>query len=189
MTKSASAHDGLSRQRFKPALPSLPMQDVPAAIAELERAVQQRGLVGAMIDDKVNARTYDDPQFLPFWQAAEALGALICSFIRATRPSVVGIPQPRAGICRNTIGNPGGSGHHLCRPSSIGGVLDQVSRFENLPGPRRRLCLFRGIGRMDRGWQVRAEARANINRPPSSYLNQLLLRLPDPQRAGPADVD
>jgi predicted TIM-barrel fold metal-dependent hydrolase len=31
----------------------IPMQDVPAAIAELDRAVNKLGLVGAMIDDKV----------------------------------------------------------------------------------------------------------------------------------------
>ena len=29
-----------------------------------------------------------------------------------------------------------------------------------------------GIGRMDRGWQVRKEARINIQQPPSSYLNR-----------------
>ena len=27
-----------------------------------------------------------------------------------------------------------------------------------------------GIGRMDRGWQVRPEARVNISKPPSEYL-------------------
>jgi aminocarboxymuconate-semialdehyde decarboxylase len=29
-----------------------------------------------------------------------------------------------------------------------------------------------GIGRMDRGWQVRAEARAHIQQPPSTYLRK-----------------
>jgi hypothetical protein len=35
------------------------MQDVKAAIAELDRSANQLGRVGAMIDDKVNGRTYD----------------------------------------------------------------------------------------------------------------------------------
>lgn len=47
---------------------------VPAAIAELDRAVNQLGLAGAMIDDKVNGHTYDEPEFLPLWQAAEQMG-------------------------------------------------------------------------------------------------------------------
>ena len=29
------------------------------------------------------------------------------------------------------------------------------------------------MGRLDRGWQVRSEARVNIQRPPSTYLNRL----------------
>ena len=29
------------------------------------------------------------------------------------------------------------------------------------------------MGRLDRGWQVRSEARVNINRPPSYYMNRI----------------
>ena len=63
-------------ERFK-GFAQIPMQDVPAAIAELDRAVNKLGLVGAMIDDKVNGRTYDDPVFMPLWKAAEQMGALM----------------------------------------------------------------------------------------------------------------
>jgi predicted TIM-barrel fold metal-dependent hydrolase len=54
-------------------LATLPMLDIPTAIAELERAVVQLGLKGAMINDHVNGRTFDEPEFLPFWKAAEQL--------------------------------------------------------------------------------------------------------------------
>ena len=44
--------------------------------------------------------------------------------------------------------------------------------------PALRVCLCHGggytcygIGRMDRGWQVRSEARVNIPQPPSAYLS------------------
>src|SRR5262245_30773458 len=50
--------------RFK-GFAQIPMQDVKAAIDELDRSVNQLSLVGAMIDDKVNGRTYDDPEFMP----------------------------------------------------------------------------------------------------------------------------
>ena len=45
--------------------------------------------------------------------------------------------------------------------------------------PDLRICLSHGggyvcfgIGRMDRGWQVRPEARVNISQPPSAYLDK-----------------
>ena len=41
-------------------LANLPMQDVKASVAELERSVTQLGLKGAMIGDHVNGKTYDD---------------------------------------------------------------------------------------------------------------------------------
>ena len=53
----------------------------------------------------------------------------------------------------------------------FGGVMDAC--------PHLKICLAHGggytcfgIGRMDRGWQVRSEARVNIPRPPSTYLNK-----------------
>jgi aminocarboxymuconate-semialdehyde decarboxylase len=51
----------------------------------------------------------------------------------------------------------------------FGGVMDKC--------PDLKVCLAHGggstcfgIGRMDRGWQVRAEARVHIQQPPSAYL-------------------
>ena len=56
---------------------TLPMQDVNAAVAELERSVNELGLKGAQIADHVNNKTLDHEDFIPFWSAAEQLGALI----------------------------------------------------------------------------------------------------------------
>ena len=58
-------------------LANLPMQDVKASVAELERSVTQLGLKGAMIGDHVNNKTYDEPEFYPLWEAAEQLGAVV----------------------------------------------------------------------------------------------------------------
>jgi aminocarboxymuconate-semialdehyde decarboxylase len=45
--------------------------------------------------------------------------------------------------------------------------------------PDLKICLAHGggytcfgIGRMDRGWQVRSEARLHIDKPPSAYLRK-----------------
>ena len=152
--------------RFK-GFATLPMQDTRAAIAELDRAVNQLGMVGAMIDDKVNEKTYDEPEFLPFWQAAEQMGALI--FIHQGDPTVVESRTERYHL-PNTIGNLVDRAITFAS-FTYGGVMDQC--------PDLKVCLAHGggytcfgIGRMDRGWQVRSEARANISSPPSAYLRR-----------------
>ena len=71
---------------------TIPVQDFKVAIAELDRPVNQLGLVGAMIDDKVNGRTYDEPDILPVCQAAEQMGALM--FINRAVNDCVKVTHP-----------------------------------------------------------------------------------------------
>jgi len=52
---------------------TLPMQDISAAVAELERVMLELKLKGVIVSDHVNGRTYDEPEFLPFFEAAEEL--------------------------------------------------------------------------------------------------------------------
>src|SRR6266850_1226707 len=62
---------GLTRQspqRFA-GLATLPVQDVKAAIDELERAVTVLGLKGAELDTVVNGENWDEPKFLPLFKA------------------------------------------------------------------------------------------------------------------------
>ncbi|MXZ91478.1 MAG: amidohydrolase [Chloroflexi bacterium] len=148
-------------------LATLPMQDVRSAIAELERAVATLGFKGAMINDHVNGRTYDDPAFLPFWQAAERMGAVL--LIHQANPTMVA-PRIDRYHLPNTIGNL--AERAVTFASFVfGGVMDQC--------PDLKVCLAHGggytcfgAGRMDRGWLVRREARVNITQPPSEYLNR-----------------
>ena len=146
-------------------LANVPMQDVNAAIAEMERAMVELRLKGVMIDDHVNGVTLDDPRFYPFWKAAEELNAFI--LIHQSRSTVV---TPRLDR------------YHL--PNSIGNLVDRAVTFatfvfggviDKFPGLTVCLChgggyTCFGIGRMDRGWQVRPEARVDISKPPSEYL-------------------
>ncbi|MBF8268282.1 MAG: Amidohydrolase [Dehalococcoidia bacterium] len=149
-------------------LATLPMQDIPAAIAELERAVGKLGLKGAMIGDNVNGRWYDEPEFLPFFKAADQAGALILFHQLAGVPVVD--RRTRRYHLGNTIGN-------LVQRSMayaslvFGGVMDAC--------PNLQVCLCHGggyvcfgVGRMDRGWEVRPEARVHIKQPPSKYLRR-----------------
>src|SRR6185503_18104168 len=56
---------------------TVPMQDVKAAIDELEHAVTRLGLKGAELDTNVNGEQWDEPKFLPFFKAAEQMGAVL----------------------------------------------------------------------------------------------------------------
>ena len=148
-------------------LATLPMQDTKAAVAELERAVLQLGLKGAMINDHVNGRTLDHPDFLPFWKAAEEMGALIL-FHQASE----------------TLVSPRTSGYHLS--NSVGNLVDRTVTFATLVFsglmdrfPDLKICLAHGggytcfgLGRMDRAWEVREEAKANIPNLPSTYARR-----------------
>ena len=152
-------------QRFG-GLATLPMQDVPASIGELERAVGQLGLKGAMLDDTVNGRSYDEPDFLPLFQAAEQAGALIM-FHQGSR-TIVGQRIGRYHLA-NTVGNlveRSLTFAHLV----LGGVMDKC--------PDLKICLCHGggyvchgIGRMDDAWQ-RRRASVGSSQPPSAYLRR-----------------
>ena len=131
-------------------LATLPMQNVEAAIVELERSMNQLGLKGAQINDHVNGRTLDEPEFLPFWQAAEQLGALIL-FHQVENDTIVNFRTSSYNL-GNSIGNL--ADRTVTFASLVfGGVMDRY--------PELKVCLAHGggytcfgSGRLDRGWQV-----------------------------------
>ena len=145
----------------------LPMQDIGAAIEELDRAVNTLGLKGAMIGDHVNQTMYDDPRFGPFWAAAEQMGAVI--LLHQASPTITKGRIDRYHLS-NTVGNP--TERTLDFAALVfGGVMDAY--------PDLKICLAHGggyacfaAGRMDWGWRWRPVARENISEPPSTYLNR-----------------
>ena len=149
---------------------TLPMQDVNAAIAELERSMNELGLKGAQIADHVNNKTLEHEDFVPFWSAVEQLGALI--FFHQEGDDTIVKPRDTKGYAiDNSIGNLADRAVTFAT-LVFGGVLD---RFPDL-----KVCLAHGggfacfgAGRMDRGWQVRSEARALGAGIPSTYLDRV----------------
>jgi aminocarboxymuconate-semialdehyde decarboxylase len=153
-------------QRFA-GLGTLPMQDVKAAVGELERCMTQLGLKGVEINDHINGRTLEEAEFRPFWRAAEQMGAVV--FFHQAGETLVSARSTR---------------YHL--PNSIGNLVDRAVTFATLVHggvmdayPDLKIVLGHGggytcygIGRMDHAWQVRTEARAHITQPPSAYLRR-----------------
>ncbi len=148
-------------------LGTLPMQDVKAAIAELERCMVNLGLKGAEINDHINGRTLEEPEFRPFWKAAEQMGA--CIFFHQAGQTLVASRSKRYHL-PNTIGNLADRAVTFAT-LVFGGVMDAYPDLKIVLGHGGGYTCF-GIGRMDHGWQVRSEARAHITQPPSAYLRR-----------------
>jgi aminocarboxymuconate-semialdehyde decarboxylase len=148
-------------------LGTLPMQDVKASIAELERCMVKLGLKGAEINDHINGRTLEEPEFRPFWKAAEQMGA--CIFFHQAGETLVAARSKRYHL-PNTIGNLADRAVTFAT-LVFGGVMDAHPDLKIVLGHGGGYTCF-GIGRMDHGWQVRSEARVHITQPPSAYLRR-----------------
>ena len=145
---------------------TLPLQDTDASVAELERAVRDLGLVGAIVDTNVLGEDWDSPQLLPVLQAAEALGAIV--FVHPGLPRVAKM-LPNYHL-RNVIGNPLET--TIAVASMIyGGALDQVPDLKVLLAHGGGFCCA-DVGRFDHSYSVRPEAQG-AELLPSAYLRRL----------------
>ncbi len=148
------------------ALATLPLNDPAASVAELDRAMRELHLPGAMLFSNVNGVALSDPRYRPLYEKADELGAVL--HIHPTSP--VGVESmteywlmPLLGFTFDTT---------LAAAKLVfSGV---AGRF-----PRIRWALSHLGGaipylaeRLDRGYHAFEECRAHIDRPPSDYLKR-----------------
>jgi len=146
------------------ALATLPLNEPGAAARELERAIKDLGMPGAMVFSNVNHTALADERFAGLWKTADDLGAVI--YIHPTDPLGVDAMldywlMPLVGFLFDTT---------LAASKLVfSGV---VARH-----PRIRWVLTHMGGaipylaeRLDRGYRAFAECRRHIDRPPSEYL-------------------
>jgi aminocarboxymuconate-semialdehyde decarboxylase len=146
------------------ALATLPLNDPGASVVELERAVKELGLPGAMVFSNVNHVALADRRYEPLWKKADELAAVI--YIHPTDPAGVEAMMefwlmPLVGFLMDTT---------LAASKLVfSGVVERY--------PRVRWVLTHMGGaipylaeRLDRGYRAFSECRANISRPPSEYL-------------------
>ena len=160
----AAEHPG----RFE-SIGTVPLQDPPAAAAELDR-LMAAGMKGVEIATTVRGARLDQAGLDPVWEAAEALGAFI----------LLHPMTPLAGVdlsgffMENMVGRPAETTIALAG-LILSGVLD---RFPGL-----KLCAVHGggfapfqIGRLDRGYRAKSElVAASISRPPGDYLKSVFV--------------
>lgn len=149
-------------------LGAVPLQDVDAAIRELDHAVNRLGLAGVEIGSNVNSVVIGDPRLEPFFAAAEAWGAAI--FVHALRPAgmdrLVGPP-----VLEQVVAFPGEVG--LAAASMItGGTLARH--------PGLRIAFSHGGGtlrailpRLQHAWNAFAMLREGIEEPPLALARRM----------------
>lgn len=148
-------------------LGTLPLQDVDASIAELDRIVDELGFTGIEICTSVNGTDFDDPRFRPLLERIQELDVLV-----VMHPNGFSHGERLAEYYLiNTIGMPMDSTVALGR-MIFGGVFE---RFPDL-----KVCVVHGGGylpfysaRFDHAYHAREDCREHITHPPSAYLRRL----------------
>ncbi len=149
-------------------LGAVPLQDMDLAIRELEYVVKVLGFAGVEVGSNINGAPIGAPQFDPFFEACEALGAAV--FVHAIRPAgmdrLVG-PAP----LQQVLGYPGDVG--LAAASVITSNL-LVRR------PALRVAFSHGGGtlasllpRMQQGWGVFPALKDSITLAPREQARRL----------------
>ncbi len=130
--------------RFK-GMAMVTMQDPATAISEMASAMSD-GFAGVVLSDHVGPRTYDEPEFLPFFQAAEELGAILF-FHQGGGDTCVGSRIERYKLT-NAVGNL--TERTLLYATLVfGGIMDRFPDLKPLLAHGGGYTAY-GIARMDK---------------------------------------
>ena len=153
-----------TREKRFAALATLPLNDPEESARELDRAMTELRLPGAMVFSNVNRMALADDAFEPLWTKANELGAVL--YIHPTDPAGVESMleywlMPLVGFLFDTT---------LAASRLVfSGVVDRYPRIQwvltHMGGAIPYLS-----ERLDRGWRAFADCRRHIDKPPSEYL-------------------
>lgn len=151
------------------ALATLPLNSPEGAAAELERAVRELGLAGAMVFSNVGGVALADGRYEELWRTADDLGAVI--HIHPVDP--VGVEamtdywlMPLVGFLMDTT---------LAAAKLVfSGVVERHPRIRWVLGHLGGAIPYLAE-RLDRGYEAFEECRVHISRPPSDYLREFYL--------------
>lgn len=162
-------------QRFI-SIASLPLQDVPAAIAELDRAVDHLHMRGAMLFSHIQGQPLDAPAFEPFYAHAAARGVPLV--LHPTVPSWGAAIKDHAMI--PMFGFMVDTSIAMLR-LILGGVLERHPTL-TIVHPHAGGVLPYVMGRVEEQTEVKKRGNTHITQPPSAYYKRVYLDLvsPDP---------
>jgi aminocarboxymuconate-semialdehyde decarboxylase len=165
-------NDGIARmvaarpERLR-GMATLPIQDPDAAIIELERVVREHGFRSVELGCRVRGELLAEPRFRPVLRRAQELGVFVF-----THPYVAGSLPPDLGCYY--LGNLAGlpldtalMAAHLM----FSGVLDELPDLDIILAHGGGYLPYQ-IGRLEHGYRVRKEARANASSSPLKLLRR-----------------
>jgi aminocarboxymuconate-semialdehyde decarboxylase len=147
-------------------LGTMPLHVPSLAVTELERCMRDLGLKGVAISTTAGGMELGDPALRPFWEKAEALGAVVYIHPGGNRDR-----RFKRFHLWNSVGQ---AFEEAMAISSLmyDGVLDAF--------PRLKICISHGggympyyMGRIDRNYLEKANTRVNMSKPPLDYLRTL----------------
>jgi aminocarboxymuconate-semialdehyde decarboxylase len=156
----------VKRRRHFTALATLPLNDPAESVRELERAMGEHGLPGAMVFSNVNGTPLADPAYDALWKKADELEALI--YIHPAHPaSVQGMEDYWLTALVGFLFDTTLAAAHLV----FAGVPERYPRITwmltHMGGALPYLA-----ERCDRGYEAFADCRRNISKPPTEYFKQ-----------------
>jgi predicted TIM-barrel fold metal-dependent hydrolase len=152
----------------------LPWQDVRAALAELDRCVQQLGMKGLLLYTNLAGHFPDEPGYRPVLARAAELGIPV--LLHPAKP--VTIEQVKGYEMTSTLGNMFDNTIALTR-LLMSGVLDELPGLK-LVCPHLGGTLPYIVGRLDHQVTVLKRGPRNLTRAPSEYLKQIWLDIVSP---------
>ena len=149
--------------------PTLPLQDIEAAVAELERVSAHPRVRGVEIGTNVDGTDLDAAALEPIWQALS--DAELPVWVHPDQRAIAGAERLTRYYLQNLIGNPLESTIAIAC-LIFGGVLERhpALRFGFVHGGG--LAPYQ-TGRWDHGWGCRAEPRVVIDVPPTTYFKRM----------------
>jgi len=146
---------------------TLPMQEPPAAVSELERAARLPGVRAVYMGTNVAGRDLSDPAFTPVFERCQEFELPV--FLHPL--TVIGTnDRLKPFYLSNLLGNPFDTAiaaAHLV----LGGVLDRFPRLHVLL-PHAGGAIPYLAGRVQHGQRVRPENKDKAKRPFSAYLRR-----------------
>ncbi|HLE38796.1 MAG TPA: amidohydrolase family protein [Acidimicrobiia bacterium] len=156
---------GAHPDRFS-GLATVPLQDPAAAVVELDRGLDELGLLGLGVGTNLGGKLLSDLAVRRVFARAEERNAAVL-----VHPDFV--PSPRYGdyYLVNLIGMPVETGTTVAN-MMMSGMLEQL--------PALRVCFVHGggiapylLGRWSRSWHVRVDTSRDSTRPPEDLLGSL----------------
>jgi aminocarboxymuconate-semialdehyde decarboxylase len=151
-------------------LGAVPLQDVDLAIRELDHAMHHIGLAGVEVGSNVDGVPIGDARFLPFFEAAQSMGAAV--FVHALRPTgmdrLVGPPMLE---------------HTLAYPTEIGlAAASMITGGTLARCPHLRIAFSHGAGtlgamlpRLQHAWTVFPALQALLEHSPTELARTMFV--------------